>query len=237
MIRQILNAHSKTGLEWLYIETGKLPLKYLIQIRRLMYLWHILSREKSELIRRIYETQNLSNDSGDWIRLVENDKQELELKMSDEEIQNVSKERFKSFIKSKVKIKFLTEFNNLKKKHSKSKHLDCSRSRTADYLNNTNFNTKQKRLLFKLRSRTLDVKLNFRGQQSNILCISCGLFPESQSHLLQCPQIVTRLNYLNGKTSKLNELDIYGDIESQKRIVNIYSDILEVREKLKNEIK
>ena len=108
--------------------------------------------------------------------------------------------------------------------------------KTAEYLTNPDFNTKQKQLLFKLRSRTLDVKVNFRGQHmNNILCISCGLVPESQSHILQCPPIVTRLNYLSDKTSKLNELDIYGDLESQKKIVNIYSDILEIREKLKHE--
>ena len=67
-----------------------------------------------------------------------------------------------------------------------------------------------------------------------MLCISCGLFPESQGHLLQCPQLVTKLNYLSGKVSKLNEYDIYEDIEKQQIILRIYSDILEVREKLKN---
>ena len=124
----------------------------------------------------------------------------------------------------------------MKKNHSKSKYLNCSEVRTADYLTEPDFNTKQKQLLFKLRSRTLDVKLNFQGQHNNIWCISCGLFPESQSHLLQCPQLVTRLNYLWGKTSKLNEFDIYSDVKRQKIIVNIYSDLLEVRENLKHEI-
>ena len=124
----------------------------------------------------------------------------------------------------------------MKKHHSKSKHLNCSEGRTAEYLTDPDLNTKQKKLLFKLRSRTIDVKLNFRGQHNNIWCISCGLFPESQSHLLQCPQLVTKLDYLRGKTSKLNELDIYGDIERQKIIVKIYSDLMEVRENLKHEI-
>ena len=38
LLRNILNAHSKTGLEWLYADAGKLNLKSHIQIRRLMYL-------------------------------------------------------------------------------------------------------------------------------------------------------------------------------------------------------
>ena len=43
------------------------------------------------------------------------------------------------------------------------------------------------------------------------------------------------LHYLRGKTSKLNENDIYSTIEKQEIIVNIYSDILEVRENLKED--
>ena len=65
LIRQILGAHSKTGIEWLYMETGKFNLKSLIQIRRLMYWWHILSRDESELIRRVHETQKITNNTGD----------------------------------------------------------------------------------------------------------------------------------------------------------------------------
>ena len=201
-----------------------------------MYLWHIISRKDSELIRRVYEAQKICNNPGDWFRMIENDKNELKIQMEDEEIKNISKERFKSFVKSKVKIKHIENLNYLKKNHTKSKFLDCTQLKMATYLNNPNFNTQQKQLLFKLRSRTLDVKLNFPGQHGDLWCISCGLFPESQAHLLQCPQIVTKLNYLIGKTSKLNEFDIYGDIRKQQVIVNIYSELLEVREKLKDGI-
>ena len=56
LLRHTLNAHSKTPIEWLYADTGKLDIKSLIQIRRLMYLWHILSRDEGELINRIYQT-------------------------------------------------------------------------------------------------------------------------------------------------------------------------------------
>ena len=31
LLRNILDAHSKTGVEWLYSETGKMPLRFLIQ--------------------------------------------------------------------------------------------------------------------------------------------------------------------------------------------------------------
>ena len=40
---------------------------------------------------------------------------------------------------------------------------------------------------------------------------------------------------MSGKASKLNENDIYGSLDQQIQIVNIYSDILVQREILKNQ--
>ena len=101
----------------------------------------------------------------------------------------------------------------------------------AEYISTPRMDTKKKELLFKLRSRTLDVKQNFKNQQQNPWCISCGLFQETQGHLLQCPPLVKNLQYLKGQTAKLNDKLIYGSIDQQILIVNIYSDILEAREK------
>ena len=53
----------------------------------------------------------------------------------------------------------------------------------------------------------------------------------SQQPLLQCPPLVKNVQYLKGQTAKLNDKLIYGSIDQQIVIVNIYSDILEAREK------
>ena len=68
--------------------------------------------------------------------------------------------------------------------------------------------------------------------KTSLLGATCGLFQETQQHLLQCPPLVENLQYLKGKTSKLEEQFIYGNIEQQHMIVNIYSNILEERENL-----
>ena len=124
--------------------------------------------------------------------------------------------------------------SGLKKKHSKSQFLDCKKLQMAEYIKNSTFSTAEKRLLFRLRSQTLDVKKNFPGLNRNMWCRSCGLFTETQSHLLQCPALVVHLKYLTGKTSNLNEQYIYGNIKQQQMIVKIYTDILEVRESQEN---
>ena len=103
LLKHILGAHSKTSIEWLHADTGTLNLKSSIQIRRLMYLWHILSCDKSELIYRIYQAQKLSSSVGDWVRIVQADMKELNINMTDEEIQGVPKHTFKTFVKKKVR--------------------------------------------------------------------------------------------------------------------------------------
>ena len=69
LLRNILQAQSKTGLEWIYADCGKLNLKAFMQIRRWMYLWHVLSRDEDELISRVYTAQTNSNNIRDWVRV------------------------------------------------------------------------------------------------------------------------------------------------------------------------
>ena len=107
--------------------------------------------------------------------------------------------------------------NNLKTKHSKSDSFVCTEVEIAEYISTPRMDTKKKELLFKLRSRTLDVKQNFKNQQQNPWCISCGLFHETQGRLLQ---------YSKGQIAKLNGNFIYDRIDQQIVIVHIYGDII-----------
>ena len=91
-------------------------------------------------------------------------------------------------------------------------------------------NCKQLLQLFKLRSKTLDVKLNFKRAHQNPWCLPCALFPESQDHILQCPELTQKLSYIKGKTSKLSGNDVYKNLDKQLVITNIYSDLLDIRE-------
>ena len=126
-------------------------------------------------------------------------------------------------------------------KHSKSGYLKSSSFKAASYLVDSNFTKKEAQLLFKLRSKTLNVKLNFQSKdnahlQEN-LCRTCHLFPETQGHLLQCPQIVPKLNIICPVKSSFEENWMYGSIENQIKISRIYIQILDIRNSiLENEL-
>ena len=54
LLRKIFNASSSTTTEALYLETGALPIRFIIKSRRLMFYWTILSKKESELVRKVY---------------------------------------------------------------------------------------------------------------------------------------------------------------------------------------
>ena len=68
LLRKILNAHSKTAKDFFSLKLGIFPLRYHWSMRRFMYLWHVLHRDTTELISKIYATQKCQIVKGDWYR-------------------------------------------------------------------------------------------------------------------------------------------------------------------------
>ena len=76
--------------------------------------------------------------------------------------------------------------------------------------------------------------MNFPNQnesQSDKYCRTCKLFPETQAHLLQCPQIISKLKILSS-TSTIDENMIYSNVENQLKIVKIYTEVLDIRKSI-----
>ena len=122
--RKLLNSHPKTGEEFLFSETGSVSIKIKISMRRLLYWWNILHVDESEMIHKVYRAQKLSPVFGDWIQLLETDKKQFGILLTDEDIQSVSLYEFKEFIKKKAKELMIEYLSSLQQKHSKSKDLD-----------------------------------------------------------------------------------------------------------------
>ena len=112
--------HSKTAIEIFHIECNTTPVRYLIKQRRLMYLWHVLSRDDNELIKRVYLAQRHSRSRLDWINQVVKDKNELGIELTDQQISSMSKDRFRHLLKRKIHETSNQFLGNLKSGHSKS---------------------------------------------------------------------------------------------------------------------
>ena len=101
-MRVICDGHSKTPIEFLYLETKAQPLTHIISTRRIMYLHHILQKQETELVKRVYKAQKESPTKGDFVKLVEMDLKMIDVKFDEEAIKAESKSSFKKYIKSKM---------------------------------------------------------------------------------------------------------------------------------------
>ena len=117
-LRSLLDAHTNTAIEALYIETGKMPIRFLIQKRRLMYWHHVNNASKDSLLRKFYQAQKNQPVKGDWITLIEKDKNDFNISYKDEELAKISKRVFKKLVKKEANKLALKYLKNLKLKHS-----------------------------------------------------------------------------------------------------------------------
>ena len=118
-MRFICNSHAKTAVEFLYLESGSIPLKNIIASRRIMYLHHLLGREDRELIKRVYKAQKESPTPGDFVELVKEDLNVIGEAFDEETIFMRSKDQFKTIIKEKIRQSAFRDLKNLQMKHSK----------------------------------------------------------------------------------------------------------------------
>ena len=161
LLRQILEAHSKTPIEMLYLEMGIVPIKYTIISRRLNYLKNILNTSEHDLIRKVYEAQRRKPTKNDWILTVDQDKKEINMMLTDDQISKMSKYKYKKYVKEKVRSTAFKDLLARKESHSKVEDICYNKFALQKYLSSSKFTMKQKRLLFKLRTRMFDVKANF----------------------------------------------------------------------------
>ena len=227
--RRLFNVQISTPKESLYIETGKLPIKFIIKTRRVMYWWHVVNSNKCEVLYKCYLAQKTNPSKGDWVEQLQRDKIELDLDLNDEQILAYTNEEFKRIVKSKAEkcaTKYLME---QKISHSKSKDLSFNGFKPAEYLLTKNLTTEEVRTLFQLRTRMIDVKGNFSSAHTNNMwCKLCNLFTETQQHLLECPELRMRTK----KIIKFKEVEhrmSFGNLKNQEKVAKVFKILLEAR--------
>ena len=232
LLRSIFRAHSKTSLEFLHLETGTKPIRFIIVSRRLNYLQNILKKPANELIHRVYEAQKKNPTKGDWIQLVMNDLDLIGEQLDEERIRSMSKNKFKRHVKKKIENAAFEYLEGLKNQHSKVKDIKYMRLETQPYILSENFTNVDICTLFALRSRMTNVKKNFSNQfRNNLLCkLGCSDM-DNQEHLLECRIIQEKLED-KFKLAESEYSDLFGTVKQQCEIIRIFSEILEVREAL-----
>ena len=160
-LRRILNCSKTTPKVGIYLECGVIPLNFVVKMRRLLYYWHLLHREKDELIFKFYTVQNYSPSEGDWVQLVKKDISDIRLGLSEAEIKTMSKYQFKKIVKEKI-VK-LAASNLESRKKQKSMKLENMKFEPQEFLLSKNLSISEVQTLFKIRNNMIEVKENFKS--------------------------------------------------------------------------
>ena len=70
--------------------------------RRIMFLWSILQKDDTEIVRAVYNIQRDIPIKNDWINLVKDDLQSCGINYDESEIKAYSKLTFKRLVKDKL---------------------------------------------------------------------------------------------------------------------------------------
>ena len=188
-LRSLFGAPATTTKEALYIETGKLPIRFIVSMRRLMYWWHLTKEDKSSMLFKFYSAQESKAVKGDWMKLLEKDKKDLGIELSDDELFEEYKTKYsiKKYLDKKVKIAAQQCLYNRKIQHTKLDNIVFTELKCEKYLLDGRFTKREEKLLFKLRTRKYFVKSNYKKMYNfNLFCELCKSQICDQQHLLQC---------------------------------------------------
>ena len=225
LFKSLFQSPCTTPIAAYFLETGAVPIRFLIKGRRLMYLWTILQKSDDELVRKVFNAQKLFPVKDDFIHQIEKDLEDIGMEFDEEMIKKMKKTSFRELIREKIKTASHSYLLQKKESLSKLDNLSSNYS-MKDYLKTNKLSTQEKQLLFNLRTRMIHVKCNYGSSYSSLLCSLCDTnSEESQEHLLVCPGLVEQ----PPSNTTVQYLDIFGDLDKQVVAVQHWTRILNKR--------
>ena len=87
-----------------------------------------------------------------------------------------------------------------------------------DYFVREDLNTKQKKLIFKLRTRMAEFGENYRGGQEKRMCPLCYLHIDSQDLSYFCPEISNNINMSGNNSDIYNNYISVETVQSMEKV-------------------
>ena len=231
LLRALVKAHSKTPLEFLYLESGAIPIRFTIMSRRILYLKVLLQRDDDELTKKIYETQKENPSNGDFSELVQADLKYLSDHLTESYVRSKSLESLKTEIKTLIRKKAFEYLTSKQTKHSKIKNIKYSELKTQHYVVSPIFTNEEVSVLYALRSRMIQTKVNFLSKHQNLQCPLCQSHTDDQQHIMHCNEISKQFTSKYTSRNNCTYSDIFSDdVHKQKEIAHLFVKLLKIRE-------
>ena len=140
------------------------------------------------MVSRFFWAQWLSPCKGDWVNLIKQDLEDLDIPEDLSELSSYSKFSFKKYVRSKAKQLAFITLMSCKQNHSKIKSLMYTDLRTQDFYLSSELSTDEARSVFLFRVHMCQFSANFRGTSACDTCLLCRNHPDSQEWLPECKE-------------------------------------------------
>ena len=171
-MRKVLSSSGNPCKTFMMLELGILPVKFVIMKKRLQFLHYILNENTTSMIRQVFSALEKDSRKGDFISLTNEDKINLDIELHNTEIQTMSKWKWKSYIKKKVKSAALKSLVYENSSMKKTRNINFSSLDMSQYLRE-NVKLSLTKIVFSLRSKTIDIKEYQPWKYSDDKCVKC----------------------------------------------------------------
>ena len=177
----------------------------------------------------VFNSQKAFHVKHDWALQVKQDLEECNIELTENEISNMKRITFKRLVTEKIRLLSAQYLLSLKQQHSKSEHLTYSEE-MQPYLNNESLKIEEKKLLFKLKNRLIDVKWNFKKKyKEDLACRLCSFKEESQLHLLNCKVILNDVNIKKALEGFTYSDTFSANLETQTHMIQTWQKVMKLR--------
>ena len=202
-LKRILKAPKSAPNALVLLEIGVLPIEYVIYSKKLMFLQHILQLDTSDPVRKVYHEQMQYEYEMNWANEVRDIKHQLEIKHDEEFVRRMTKNSWKTEVRTAVKEAARKKLNMecQKLKNVKRQYADL---KTKEYL--LKLDPEEARIAFAYRSGVLDIKCQRQYLYNDLVCRACGVGEEDLNHIVNQCSAVKRNSILDIESENLNTI-------------------------------
>ena len=189
----MLDCEGNTSNAMKYLELGVYPIRFELMKRSVLFLQYILKQDKSSMLYKVLQATWENPIKNDFVNMCKKYLGILDISLSFTEIEKTSQWSFKKLVKAKTEVagpKYLLE---QKANQTKSMEIKYENLSLQEYFTGGYCSKKISKLIFKARSKTLDIKTQQKWKYADTSCIGCKIKEESGNELLLCE----KLNYQN----------------------------------------
>ena len=238
LLKGLAKQHPKGPTAALYLELGQAPIRFIWASRSILYLQTILKRNPTELTQKMYKAQATDPSKGDFCELVRKNMEILEIKLSNCEIEKMSKSKLKKIVKSKVKVAAFNYLIKMKgnKETGKMNKIEYKKLETQKYMISPFFSQEEASLLIRLRTRCVGgIRSDFGAMYVEKNCpvdTECNTL-DTLYHVLQCSKLQDCIKDHMIATHKVSYTDVFSNnVKTQKQATTLFQLLLAERERI-----